>query len=56
MPTFFSEVGTKEKEWQDIEYVLGYFGNKIADARKKYRSYVEEGISPGRRPELVGEV
>jgi REP element-mobilizing transposase RayT len=47
-------MGKKENEWQDIEYVLGYFGEKIGDARMKYRLYVEEGISVGRRPELVG--
>ena len=46
--------GKKANEWQEIEHVLGYFGDKIADARKKYRSYVKEGICLGRRPELVG--
>ena len=42
------------REWQDTEYVLKYFGKRIGDSRRKYRSYVEKGISMGRRPELVG--
>jgi len=47
-------MGNKEREWQEVEYVLGYFGNRVGDARKKYRSYVKKGIEQGRRPELVG--
>jgi len=47
-------VGKKKREWQDSEYILGFFGRKISEARKAYRSYVEKGISMGRRPELVG--
>lgn len=47
-------MGKKKMGWQDIEYVLGYFGKRIGTARKRYRSYIEEGIPLGRRPELVG--
>ena len=47
-------IGKKKREWQEVEYVLGYFRKGIGNARKKYRSYVEEGIALGRRPELVG--
>ena len=47
-------MGKKKREWQDIEYVLGFFGKGIGEARRKYLSYVEKGISMGRRPELVG--
>ena len=47
-------MGVVKREWQDIEYVLGYFGKRIGTSRKKYRSYLEKGISMGRRPELVG--
>ena len=46
--------GKKQREWQDVEYVLKYFGKRIGDARKKYRSYVEKGIPLGKRPELGG--
>jgi putative transposase len=47
-------MGKKKREWQEVEYVLRYFGKRAGEARKKYRSYVEKGISLGRRPELVG--
>ena len=46
--------GKKKRECQNIEYVLRFFGKRIGEDRKKYRSYVEKGISMGRRPELVG--
>jgi putative transposase len=42
-----------ERKWQDVEYVLSFFGSK-RDRKKKYNKYVEEGINAGRRPELVG--
>jgi REP element-mobilizing transposase RayT len=46
--------GKKKRQWQNIEYVLGFFGKRIGEARKEYRSYVETGIPMGMRPELVG--
>ncbi|MCD6296215.1 MAG: transposase, partial [Deltaproteobacteria bacterium] len=49
-----SLMGREKIDWQDVEYVLGYFGKRIGDARKKYLSYIEKGIPLGRRPELVG--
>jgi hypothetical protein len=47
-------MGKRKREWQDVEYVLGFFGRRVSEARKAYASYVEEGIALGRRPELVG--
>ena len=47
-------MGKKTREWQNVEYVLGFFGRNIRDARTKYLTYVEKGIAMGRRPELVG--
>ena len=47
-------IGKKKREWQDIAYVLGFFGKRVGEARKRYRSYVEKGIPMGKRPELVG--
>ena len=47
-------MGKKEREWQDIEYVLGFFGKKVGEARKEYRSYVEKGIPMERHPEPAG--
>ncbi len=47
-------MGKEERPWQDVEYVLGFFGRNIREARKKYLASVEKGIAMGRRPELVG--
>jgi putative transposase len=46
--------GKKKRQWQDVEYVLGFFGRRVGEARKAYVSYVKKGIALGRRPELVG--
>jgi len=46
--------GEKKRPWQDVEYVLGYFGKQVLEARKGYGAYVREGIPLGRRPELKG--
>ena len=46
-------LGKVERKWQDIEYVLSYFGGKRVRKRNYYK-YVREGIDVGRRPELVG--
>jgi putative transposase len=46
-------MGRVEREWQDIETVLGYFGSG-REAVKKYEQFVREGVSQGRKPELVG--
>jgi hypothetical protein len=46
-------MGIVKREWQDVDTVLGYFG-KGNKAVEKYEQYVEEGISLGKRPELVG--
>jgi hypothetical protein len=43
-------MGKRKRNWQDVEYVLGYFEK----SRRNYRTYVKKGISIGRRPELVG--
>ena len=47
-------LGFQKRPWQDIEYILGYFGRKVGSAREKYRDFVQEGVGRGRRPELVG--
>ncbi len=47
-------MGRKKNKWQDVECVLGFFGKRVSEARKRYGSYVREGIPLGRRPELVG--
>ena len=47
-------LGKKKNSWQDTEYVLAHFADKVSVARKKYSVYVKEGIGKGRRPELIG--
>jgi hypothetical protein len=47
-------MGNEERPWQDVKYVLGYFGKTVKKARKSYLSYVEEGFDQGRREELTG--
>jgi putative transposase len=46
-------MGHQKRKWQDTEYVLSYFG-KGAGKRRQYVKFVSEGITLGRRPELVG--
>lgn len=46
-------LGKVERKWQDIEYVLSYFGSKRV-CRRNYYKYVKNGIDAGSRPELVG--
>lgn len=47
-------MGKVERRWQDTDTVLGYFGQRKKTAVGKYEGFVREGISQGRRPELVG--
>ena len=47
-------MGTVNRPWQDQDTVLAYFGKRRKGATKRYRFFVEKGISQGRRPELVG--
>ena len=47
-------MGKVKREFQDTDYVLRLFGEKLPASRRAYRAYVEKGIGQGRRPELVG--
>ncbi len=47
-------VGRRERPWQEVTYVLGYFGRTSRGARRAYLSYMDSGIDQGRRDELVG--
>ena len=46
--------GARTCNWQDDPYVLKYFADTTAQARKRYLAYVKAGLDKGRRPELVG--
>ncbi|MBN1904539.1 MAG: transposase, partial [Deltaproteobacteria bacterium] len=47
-------MGNVKREWQDTEYVLGYFGKSVRKARKEYESFVNAGLGDGRKDELTG--
>jgi REP element-mobilizing transposase RayT len=47
-------MGQVEDGWQDVDSVLGLFGDRVAQARRAYRDFVETGVELGRRPELNG--
>jgi len=47
-------MGRRKAPWQDVEYVLSWFGRDISGVRKAYRRYVQDGIDEGHREDLVG--
>ena len=47
-------VGKVNRDWQQIDDVLEFFGIRKSDARKAYLQFVKKGILQGRRPELTG--
>ena len=47
-------VGNFENSWQDVKYVLKFFGESLWTARRRYREFLAEGVVQGRRPDLVG--
>jgi len=47
-------MGKENRDWQDTDYVLRYFGKHRHQSTKKYYAYVEEGINQGRRDDLTG--
>ncbi len=47
-------MGYESRPWQAREEVLSQFGRRQGPARKKYRQFIFEGISMGRREDLIG--
>jgi len=47
-------LGKGEMQGQAVREVLGYFGRQVGAGRRNYRRFILEGISQGRRAELVG--
>ena len=47
-------MGKVRRKWQDTGSVLGLYGAKVGAARRRYRAFILDGISQGRRPELTG--
>lgn len=46
--------GKQKNDWQERNFVLGFFGSKGRKAVRAYREWVEAGKGLGHRPELVG--
>ena len=47
-------MGKSEQPWQNLDYVYRLFSNRKKESRKKYREFVNSGISKGKRPDLTG--
>jgi putative transposase len=47
-------MGNQELPGQRTDEVLSYFGKRVNPARRRYRDFLIEGISRGKRDELVG--
>src|SRR4030042_5151445 len=40
--------------WQNIDFIYRLFSDRKREAQKKYREFIEKGISLGKRPDLTG--
>ena len=47
-------MGKVMRQWQDIEWVLKLYDDRLWMGRRRYRAFVEKGISQGRRSDLMG--
>ena len=47
-------MGKVKRAWQDKQAVLGYFGKREREAIRGYEEFLKEGVSQGKRAELVG--
>jgi REP element-mobilizing transposase RayT len=47
-------MGAVKIPWQDTQWVLGMFGEKLNSARRAYKTFVQKGVAQGRRPDLTG--
>jgi putative transposase len=47
-------MGMVATDWQDTEYVLGWFGRRVRSARAHSHDFMKEGMSMGKRPDLIG--
>ena len=47
-------MGKRVRPFQDSAYVLSYFGSTKRAAREAYLTFMEAGLTHGRRPELTG--
>jgi len=47
-------MGRANRAWQDHKWVLRLYGKRLGVARRRYKAFVQEGVSLGRRSDLTG--
>ena len=47
-------MGIIKRDWQDTDYVFGYFGKSKGKARREYESFIKGGLNQGHKEELTG--
>ena len=47
-------LGSRENDWQDVQYILRLFGDKKRTSKARYNEFIREGIEQGRRSDLIG--
>lgn len=47
-------LGKSQHPWQDVDFLLKWFGQQKPVARKRYLSFLQAGVAEGKRPDLVG--
>jgi putative transposase len=47
-------MGKKSNDWQKSDEVLLRFAKGLPEARKKYRQFLQKGLTMGKRPDLIG--
>ena len=47
-------LGRLKNDWQNKEYVLKWFGEKVGEAKRAYRRFVKDGMEQGHRLDLIG--
>lgn len=47
-------LGKHRQPWQAVDAILGQFGRRVGEARRRYRQFVTAGVRQGRRSDLVG--
>ena len=47
-------MGKRRRPWQDAHYVLGFFGERLSEARRNLNAHVRKWSAKGRRHELTG--
>jgi len=47
-------MGKVMRQWQDTDWVLKLYDNRLWMGRRRYRAFVEKGMSQGQRSDLMG--